>query len=235
MPVPLIPMAVPFLRVVDGISRRLTKQAWSALTLAQVQQIADSITSNVDHAMRFTFWPESREILEVTTVDNTVPWTEIDYAIHWKVYDAEPGLATASANEVEVKPVSAGLRLTQRTLDTVWVVYCPRPPIFNDVTVYAAGSYVVGNRVYLTTPVGANESIYLRAYECINNTSNAVTNTTDWKELVILDCIAEPLKLLCLADMLGNGEQERAQAADLRQQAEEKLHRAWIRTASEAL
>lgn len=229
-------MAVPFLRVVDGVSRRLHKQKWSDITLDQLQRIADSLTTSVDYAMRYAFWPESREILEVATVSNIVPWTEINHAIHWKVYDAEPGIPNTTANEVEVIPIAAGLRLTRRTLTDVWVVCCARPSIFNDVVPWdAIGPYAVGDRVYQA--ISPNDTDYLRAYQCINAGSDDVLGEepTFWKELVILDCIAEAVKLLALADLLGNGEQERAQAADLRQQAEDKLGSAWIRTVSDAL
>jgi len=226
---------VPYARVLNSISLRWIKLDWTSLDGSQLSLANEAITTAVRYCYEFALWNEARQIQEITTVSNVVPWADIDNAPHFKVYDSEPRTPTSSAVEVEVVPVASGLRLTKRTLATVWVEFMPAAPDFNGLAQWVtATSYIVGDRVYFYTD--AASPYYKRAFQCITAHTSAAAFATDaakWVELIVYECMSEAVTLLALADILGNGEQERTQAADLRQQAEDKLNRNWIRTASQ--
>jgi hypothetical protein len=59
---------------------------------------------------------------------------------------------------------------------------------------------------------------------------SSLLDPTRWRPLPILWMLADGVKLLAIADALGNGEHERTQAADLRDQVEALLTKLSTRT-----
>lgn len=228
---------VPYLKVLNGISLRWIKAPWTSLTTAQHALAQEAITSAVKRCYDFTWWSEAKQIEEITTVSNVVPWADIQRASRYRVWDAEPYTESSTAREVAVLPVASGLRLTQRSLTSVWVEFMPEAPTFQgiqsiDLIPPAFPSPIIRQTKYYVIATDEVGDIELgRAYVALTDSpSNTPANDENWKELIIYDCMADAVKLLSLADLLGNNEQERLQAADLRSQAEILLNEAYVRS-----
>jgi hypothetical protein len=215
---------IPYKQVLDGVAFR--RGISGMPSDAQALEAAEYITTAYRHCLEYWPWPEASKSGNVTVTAGLVTWATLLGADYYNFWTANPNLSNSGA--VKLTPVSQddeGVRL-DTTATTVWARYWPRAPRFvgEELNGLAPITYAFGK-------IGMASDGHM--YECVavaGAMANVLSDPTKWRQLPILWLLSEPTKLLALAEWLGNSEQERAQAADLRSQAEIKLRELYDRT-----
>lgn len=207
--------AVPYAQVLKGVATR--RGICGELTECQAAEAAEYITSAYRYCLEAWAWPEVTMGAEVPVVSGLVSWGSLlgaDYFSFWTV-DPDAPQNAETASPVTVRGQEAlGVRL-DTPLTAVWAKFTPRPPVFTNTAVVAETNYPLGSVVFHA----ASGDVF----ECVaadGAVGSVLSDGTKWQPRRILWLLADVVKLLALADWLGNSEQERAQAADLRGQVE---------------
>lgn len=206
---------VTYASVLRGVATR--RGICGELSACQAAEAAEYISSAYRYCLEAARWPEALISEEVACADGLVTWAAIRGAGFYEFWTANPN-ESESAQKLRVgRRDTSGVWLDTTEPD-VWAIYTPRPPVFTHVEVDPLEVYAWGATVL--EPVSGD------VYECVHPggaSGAALTDTDLWEVRRILWLLAEPTKLLALADWLGNSEQEREQAADLREQVEIRL------------
>lgn len=211
---------VTYRSVLNGYLRRRGFGSASTVDEDVLTDAAEYITSANRYCLETWRWPEAQVAGTVAVSGSVVPWTSILGADHYEFWTGDPDDLTApeQAQPIAVRRIDqAGLHL-DTTLTSVWARYTPRAPSFAHRPVEEGATYDAGTVVYDGGGTG-------HMFEALVDAAagNALDDTAQWRALPLLWLLTEPVKLLAVAEALGNNEHERAQAADLRAQAEELL------------
>lgn len=208
---------VPYAQVLKGLATR--RGICGELTECQAAEAAEYLTSAYRYCLEYWPWPEAMLSMEVPVSDGLVTWGALLWADYFQFWTADPDGPGATAYMLPVRAQDAlGVRL-DTPLTAVWAKFTPRPPVFTSAPVEADLLYVAGSVVF--HPASGD------VFECVaaeGALGSALADPTKWQPRRILWLLADPVKLLALADWLGNSEHERAQAEDLRQQTAAKLN-----------
>jgi hypothetical protein len=208
--------AVSYGQVLKGLATR--RGICGDLSACQAAEAAEYITSAYRQCLEDWSWPEAVLNMEVPVVNGLVTWERLYGADYFEFWTADPDAPSSTACPVKVRGQDAlGVRL-ETDAEAVWAKFAPRPPVFTSEPVVAETLYAPGAVVF--------DPASREVYECVAEVGalgSALADPSLWRRLRILWLLAEPVKLLALADWLGNSEHERAQAADLRGQVTDKL------------
>lgn len=204
----------------DGVIQRMGRGARSAVTADQMADLAEFITTAYGRCLEKMTWPE-REVNTSLTISNSlvtyaqVQGSDLADVMFWT---ADPDVLCSHACQIPLLRYDSTGYLLDTTLTTIHATFTPRAPVFDSTPVNTGASYAVTSVVFDAASGNCYEAI------ATNAAGNALTDTTQWRPLTILWSLRDVVKLLALADTLGNTDQERAQAADLIQQAEDRLN-----------
>jgi hypothetical protein len=209
----------------DGVAKRRGFGAGNPLTEDAAAELAEYITSANRALLEDSPWPEVKRAESVTCSNGFVTWAAIHGADYFEFWTADPNLAGSCATPLTVRDQNQlGLYL-DTTLTNVFAKFTPRAPVFDSRPVVSGTTYPLGAVRY--------DDATGHCFEVIHSSGAAGSSLLDptrWRPLPILWMLADGVKLLAIADALGNGEHERTQAADLRDQVEALLTKLSTRT-----
>lgn len=210
---------VTYKSVRDGVAkRRGYGDANNPLTAEVEADLAEYITTANRYCLEQAPWSEWKRGASVSCTSGVVTWAAIHGADYFEFWTEDPDTINSCAERINVIcQDNAGLHL-DTTRASVFAHFTPRPPVFDSRPVVSGTLYPQGSVRY--------DDRTGHCYEVIHASGalgSALADTARWRPLPILWLLADCVKLLAIADALGNGEHERAQAADLRQQVEERL------------
>lgn len=210
----------------DGVAkRRGYGGAANPLTEEVSADLAEYITSANRALLEDSPWPEVKRAETVVCTNGFVTWAAIHGADYFEFWTSDPNVAESTATQLTVCDQNQHGLYLDTTQTTVFAKFTPRAPVFDSRPVVSGSFYPLGAvRYYDATG---------HCYEVIATNGaagSAVLDTTKWRPLPILWMLADCVKLLAIADALGNGEHERTQDADLREQIEAKLNKLSTRT-----
>lgn len=210
----MITRTITFGQQLDSVCQRMGYTAASTLEDTRLPQYVSAITSAYRSCLELFPWEEATVTAEVTCTGGIVSWGSVEGADFVQCYDANPNDNTLTSYEIETRcRTAAGIHL-DTTLTTVWARYTPRAPQFDPRSLVLTTSYAVEDVRYYSGQM----------YRClVAGLGSTYTDPSKWKPLPLLWLFSDVVTLLAVADLLGNNEHERAQATDLRRQADDKL------------
>lgn len=190
---------------------------------------ANAIYSKLRWALELHAWPElANAPVELPCTDGLVTWDNLKDPIHWEFYNANPFALSTDVRELEAREDSQGLRVDSEE-STVWARLWPRVPVFDpriglDVSTEAPH---MSNVVFYRT---TDKTFYQLIAEDTGTLYSTFADTAKWSPRPTIPwVVAEAVKLAANGYLLGNSEQERAQAAVLQKDANRILEDAWMR------
>jgi hypothetical protein len=206
---------VSYKQVADGLKKRMGYTG--TMTLEDNQDLAEYLGSAYRVCLEHWDWNEAHVTAAVPCTQGLVQWSDLQGADFATFSDADPD-AVERAYAIEVKRQTAEGWLLRTDLTQVWARFTPRAPTFAYEPLVSATSYGQG-------AVGYHEASG-HMVECIHPDGalgSEVTDPSRWRQLPLLWILVEPTKSLALADSLGDGEHERAQAAVVQAEAAQLL------------
>lgn len=209
----MISRTITFGQQLDAVCQRMGYTDASSLDAARLPQYVAAITSAYRGCLEEFSWAEAQVPATLTPTAGLITWAQMDGADHWDIWTADPAM-DATAQRVRVlRTDNLGLRVDP-SITSLWVLYTPRAPQFDSRALVPASTYAVEDVRYYNGVM----------YRCIvAGLGSTYTDPTKWQPLSLLWLLSDAVTLLSVADLLGNQEHERMQAADLRRQADDKL------------
>lgn len=209
---------ITYKSVLDGFLRRSGHGAANAATDDDLSDAAEMITSAYRYCLETCNIDEAKITRTLTIANGFVPWPMIFGADWYEFWTEDPDAENSQAVPIHVERKDArGLRL-ETTLTRIYAKFTPRAPEFRADPVVPATRYGLGDIVYHEDSGNM--------YEVVNvdgALGSDIADRAQWRCLQLLWLLADTTKLLALADVQGNSKEERAQAADLRSQVEQRL------------
>lgn len=184
-----------------------------------VMAAADAMYSAYREVYERWPWPCAMQAAASKTPSSgLLTWSALEDAIFVRIWDRAPYDVEDPAKRIHPLAVDASGYRIRDDVTPVYVELWPKPPLFRPIN---SGTIGIAKAVFYRH---TDKTLY---QEIANLTTTALADYADtakWNSSpVLLDDLVEPVKLLAMADLLGNSEQERQQAADLREQAERMI------------
>ena len=209
---------ITYKSVLDGFLKRSGHGAANPPSEDDLSDAAEMITSAYRYCLETCNVEEAKITRTLTIANGFVPWPMIFGADWYEFWTSDPDAENSDAMRIDVTRKDArGLRL-DTTLQRIYAKFTPRAPEFRADPVEPATRYGLGEIVYHQDSGNM--------YEVVNVNGalgSDIEDRAQWRCLQLLWLLADTTKLLALADMQGNSKEERAQAADLRAQVEQRL------------
>jgi hypothetical protein len=210
---------VTYKTVRDSVAVALEMDLDAGLTEKQASDLARHITTAYRYCLRFDRWEEA--IYTDDDVDCTnglVEWTAVQRGAWYEFWTADPRPVNNQARRIaSLKPADQEGIWLDTTQSTVFARYIPRAPRFSSVALVAGTTYAADTVRYHVDSGQVVQSL-------VSALGSDVDDPTKWVALPILAILEDAVSLRAQAEYRSM-EQQRLQAADLREQAEEELNR----------
>ena len=208
-----IARTITFGQQLDAVCQRMGYTDATALETGRLPQYVSAITMAYRTCLEDVTWAEAQVPTTLTPTAGRITWAQLEGADHWDLWTADPATDNTAQRVRVLRADNLGL-LVDTSITSVWVIYTPRAPQFDSRALVLATSYAVEDVRYYNGIM----------YRClVAGLGSTYADPTKWQPLPLLWLLSDAVTLLAVADLLGNQEHERAQAADLRRQADEKL------------
>lgn len=216
---------VSYKAVLNGFLKRIGHGTANPPDADALNDAAEMITSAYRYCLETSNVPEAMITRTLGIANGFVPWPMIFGADRYEFWTADPDAPDSRGTPIKVlRSDSRGLRL-DTTLTKIYAKFTPRAPEFKADTLLPNQRYGFGDVRYHEDSGNM--------YEVVNVDGALGSDLSDgsqWRVIQLLWLLADVTKLLALADKLGNSKEERAQAADLRSQVEQRLDQITMRT-----
>lgn len=209
---------VRYKEVLDGYLRRSGHGAANPPADDDLRDAAELITSAYRYCLETCHVPEARITRTLTITGGFVSWPMIYGADWFQFWTADPDVPDSQAAPIPVRDKRADGLYLDTTLTEVWAKFVPRAPEFRAEPIVPTDRYAFGDVRYSESSGNMYEVIATEGA-----LGSDLGDRSQWRLLQLLWLLSDTTKLLALADRQGNSKEERAQAADLRQQAEQRL------------
>jgi hypothetical protein len=208
-----IARTITFSQQLDAVCQRMGYTDSSTLEAARLPKYVAAITTAYRTCLEGFPWMEALVPATLAPTAGRITWSQINGAEHYDLWTADPATDTAAQRVRVLRSDSLGL-LVDPSITSVFALYTPRAPQFDSRLLVLATTYAVEDVRYYNGIM----------YRClVSGLGSTYTDPTKWAPLPLLWLLSDAVTLLAVADLLGNQEHERAQSADLRRQADDKL------------
>ena len=212
---------VSYQTIRDSVAVALEMDLATGLTTKQSTDLARHISTANRYCVRWNRWEELVNTDSSVTVTNgMVEWTEVQRGTWFEFWSEDPRPSNSRAYRIECKtpPNDKDGIWLDTTASTVFARFIPRVPEFNATALVSGTTYAAGS-IRFHTASGQMVQALTSAL------GSEVGDAAKWTSLPMLAILQDAISLRAQSEYR-NMEQQRAQAMDLRKQAEDELQQA---------
>ena len=212
---------VSYQTIRDSVAVALEMDLATGLTTKQSTDLARHISTANRYCVRWNRWEELVHTDSSVTVTNgAVAWTEVQRGTWFEFWSEDPRPSNSRAYRIECKtpPNDKDGIWLDTTASTVFARFIPRVPEFNATALVSGTTYAAGS-IRFHTASGQMVQALTSAL------GSEVGDAAKWTSLPMLAILQDAISLRAQSEYR-NMEQQRAQAMDLRKQAEDELQQA---------